>query len=125
MVGNDPKGSSGYVLFAHDKIGVYAEMDILSPITDIIPAEELDAYMDNTIEAATYKGTVYQLPIYYETLLFMYNRLYMKDEEVPATTEELYAYMQENTRGGHYGFVEQHSTLIMRQAGSMDSEAIS
>lgn len=40
----------------------------------------------------------------------MYNRLYMKDEEVPATTEELYAYMQENTRGGHYGFVEQHST---------------
>lgn len=110
MVGNDPKAAPDMYFFAHDKIGVYAEMDILSPITDIIPAEELDAYMDNTIEAATYKGTVYQLPIYYETLLFMYNRLYMKDEEVPATTEELYAYMQENTRGGHYGFVEQHST---------------
>lgn len=101
MVGNDPKAAPDMYFFAHDKIGVYAEMDILSPITDIIPAEELDAYMDNTIEAATYKGTVYQLPIYYETLLFMYNRLYMKDEEVPATTEELYAYMQENTRGGH------------------------
>ena len=98
MVGNDPKAAPDMYFFAHDKIGVYAEMGILSPITDIIPAEELDAYMDNTIEAATYKGTVYQLPIYYETLLFMYNRLYMKDEEVPATTEELYAYMQENTR---------------------------
>ncbi len=110
MVGNDPKAAPDMYFFAHDKIGVYAEMGILSPITDILPAEELDAYMDNTIEAATYKGTVYQLPIYYETLLFMYNRLYMKDEEVPTTTEELYAYMQENTRGGHYGFVEQHST---------------
>ncbi len=110
MVGNNPKAAPDMYFFAHDKIGVYAEMGILSPITDILPAEELDAYMDNTIEAATYKGTVYQLPIYYETLLFMYNRLYMKDEEVPATTEELYAYMQENTRGGHYGFVEQHST---------------
>ena len=110
MVGNDPKAAPDMYFFAHDKIGVYAEMGILSPITDIIPAEELDAYMDNTIEAATYKGTVYQLPIYYETLLFMYNRLYMKAEEVPATTEELYAYMQDNTRGGHYGFVEQHST---------------
>ena len=110
MVGNDPKAAPDMYFFAHDKIGVYAEMGILSPITDILPAEELDTYMDNTIEAATYKGTVYQLPIYYETLLFMYNRLYMKDEEVPATTEELYAYMQENTRGGHYGFVEQHST---------------
>ena len=110
MVGNDPKAAPDMYFFAHDKIGVYAEMGILAPITDIIPAEELDAYMDNTIEAATYKGTVYQLPVYYETLLFMYNRLYMKDDEVPATTEELYAYMQENTRGGHYGFVEQHST---------------
>ena len=77
MVGNDPKAAPDMYFFAHDKIGVYAEMGILSPITDIIPAEELDAYMDNTIEAATYKGTVYQLPIYYETLLFMYNRLYM------------------------------------------------
>ena len=34
----------------------------------------------------------------------------MSDEEVPKTTEELYTYMQDNTKGGHYGFVEQHST---------------
>ena len=114
MVGNDPKAAPDMYFFAHDKIGVYAEMGILAPITDIIPAEELDAYMDNTIEAATYKGTVYQLPVYYETLLFMYNRLYMKDDEVPATTEELYAYMQENTRGGHYGFVAQYTLLCSR-----------
>lgn len=110
MVGNNPKAAPDMYFFAHDKIGVYAEMDILAPITDIIPQEELAGYMDNTIEAATYKGEIYQLPIYYETLLFMYNRLYMSDEEVPSTTEELYAYMQENTKGGHYGFVEQHST---------------
>lgn len=110
MVGNNPKAAPDMYFFAHDKIGVYAEMDILAPITDIIPQEELEGYMDNTIEAATYKGEIYQLPIYYETLLFMYNRLYMSDEEVPSTTEELYAYMQENTKGGHYGFVEQHST---------------
>lgn len=110
MVGNNPSTAPDMYFFAHDKIGVYAEMDILAPITDIIPEEELDSYMDNTIEAATYKGTIYQLPIYYETLLFMYNRLYMEDGEVPQTTEELYAYMERNTQGGHYGFVEQHST---------------
>ncbi len=110
MVGNDPNSAPDMYIFAHDKIGVYAEMGILSPITDIIPKEELGEYMDATIDAATYKGEIYQLPIYYETLLFMYNRLYMKDDEVPSTTEELYQYMQENTAGGHYGFVEQHST---------------
>ena len=51
MVGNDPKAAPDMYFYAHDMIGVYAEMDILSPITDIIPEEELDAYMDNTIEA--------------------------------------------------------------------------
>ena len=110
MVGNDPNAAPDMYFFAHDKIGVYAEMGILAPITDIIPEEELNQYMDCTIEAATYKGTIYQLPIYYETLLFMYNKLYMDESEVPTTTEELYTYMEENTKGGHYGFVEQHST---------------
>lgn len=110
MVGNNPKAAPDMYFFAHDKIGVYAEMGILAPITDIIPEEELEGYMSNTLEAATYKDEIYQLPIYYETLLFLYNRLYMSDEEVPKTTEELYTYMQDNTKGGHYGFVEQHST---------------
>lgn len=110
IVGNDPNAAPDMYFFAHDKIGVYAEMGILAPITDIIPEEELNQYMDMTLEAATYKDEIYQLPIYYETLVFMYNRLYMSDEEVPKTTEELYSYMQESTQGGHYGFVEQHST---------------
>jgi arabinogalactan oligomer / maltooligosaccharide transport system substrate-binding protein len=110
MVGNNPSAAPDMYFFAHDKIGVYAEMGILAPITDLVPEEELSLYMENTIAAATYKGTIYQLPIYYETLLFIYNRLYMSDEVVPKTTEELYAYMEEKTRGGHYGFVEQHST---------------
>ena len=110
MVGNDPNAAPDMYFFAHDKIGVYAEMGILAPITDFIDEETLNQYLPMTIEAATYKGEVYQLPIYFETLLYMYNRLYMSDDEVPQTTEELYHYMQERTQGGHYGFVEQHST---------------
>ena len=110
MVGNDPNSAPDMYFFAHDKIGVYAEMGILAPITDFIDEETLNQYLPMTIEAATYKGEVYQLPLYFETLLYMYNRLYMSDDEVPQTTEELYRYMQETTQGGHYGFVEQHST---------------
>lgn len=111
MVGNDPKAAPDMYFFAHDKIGVYAEMGILAPVTDLIDKDVLEAsYVGMTLEAATYKGELYQLPIYFETLLFLYNRLYMADDKVPETTEALYAYMQEKTRGGHYGFVEQHST---------------
>ncbi len=110
LVGNDPSAAPDIYFFAHDKIGVYAEMGILAPITDFVSEETLSQYMDVTIDATTYKGVQYQLPIYYETLLFMYNKEYMSEEEVPATTEELYTYMQENTKDGRYGFVEQHST---------------
>lgn len=110
MVGNDPSSAPDLYFFAHDKIGVYAEMGILSPITDFLPEETIQQYMDVTKAAATYKGEMYQLPIYYECLLFLYNKALMSENEVPKTTEELYQYMLDNTADGHYGFVEQHST---------------
>lgn len=110
LVGNDPSAAPDMYFFAHDKIGVYAEMGILAPITDFLSKDDLQSFLDVTLDAATYDGTLYQLPIYYETLLFMYNKEYMDESEVPATTEELYEYMKENTTDGRYGFVEQHST---------------
>lgn len=110
LVGNDPSAAPDLFLFAHDKIGVFAEMGILAPVAPLLEDGTLDAFLPMTIDAATYKGTLYQLPLYFETLLFMYNRRYMRDEEVPATTETLYSYMENNTGRGRYGFVEQHST---------------
>lgn len=110
LVGNDPSAAPDLYFFAHDKIGVYAEMGILTPITDFLTSEQLENYMEITKEGATYQGTMYQLPIYYETILFMYNKNLMSESQVPETTEELYAYMEEHTVNGHYGFVEQHST---------------
>lgn len=110
LVGNDPASAPDMYFFAHDKIGVYAEMGILAPITDFVSDEVLDQYLEMTRKAATYHDNLYQLPIYYETLLFMYNKNLMSQEDVPKTTEELYTYMKEHTAGGHFGFVEQHST---------------
>lgn len=110
LVGNDPNAAPDLFIFAHDKVGVFAEMGILEPIEPMLPQGVLQSYLPMTLTAATYKDTLYQLPLYFETLLFMYNRMYMQDEEVPATTDELLTYMQENTGRGRYGFVEQHST---------------
>ena len=93
LVGNDPSAAPDLFLFAHDKIGVFAEMGILAPVAPLLEDGTLDVFLPMTIDAATYKGTLYQLPLYFETLLFMYNRRYMRDEEVPATTDALYSYM--------------------------------
>lgn len=110
LVGNDSSSAPDMYIFAHDKIGVYSEMGILSPITDFISQEELSDYIPVTLSSATYKGELYQLPLYFEALLFVYNKKYMSPDQVPETTEELYAYMEAKTKYGHYGFVEQHST---------------
>lgn len=110
LVGNDQNAAPDMYFFAHDKIGVYAEMGILTPITELLGEDALAGYVPLTIQGATYQGTIYQVPLYFETLLFMYNKKYMAQEDVPATTEQLYSYMQRKTKYGHYGFVEQHST---------------
>ena len=36
LVGNDPGAAPDMYFFAHDKIGVYAEMGVLAPITDLL-----------------------------------------------------------------------------------------
>ena len=63
-----------------------------------------------TIEAATYKGEQYLMPVYYETVLFMYNKA-LWEGEVPSTTDELYDYMEAHTdtAAGTYALVNQHS----------------
>lgn len=116
LVGNDPNAAPDLFIFAHDKIGVFAEMGILSPIDSLLAENALTDYLPMTLEAAAYKGTLYQLPLYFETLLFMYNRRNMRQEEIPATTDELLAYMENNTGRGRYGFVEQHSTAYYAAA---------
>lgn len=110
MVGNDPSAAPDMYFFAHDKLGVYAEMGILEPITSFVNEKLLEEFVPMTVKAATYKEKIYQLPIYFETLLFIYNQDLMKQDKVPATTEELYSYMQKNNSDNRYGFVEQHST---------------
>lgn len=116
LVGNDPSAAPDMFIFAHDKVGVFSEMGILAPIEPLLEEGSLENYLPMTLEAATYKDTLYQLPLYFETLLFMYNRRYMQDEEVPTTTEELLTYMENNTGRGRYGFVEQHSTAYYSAA---------
>lgn len=116
LVGNDPTAAPDLFIFAHDKIGVFAEMGILAPVTELLAEDALADCLPMTLSAATYKDTLYQLPLYFETLLFMYNRRYMQDDEVPATTGELLDYMGRNTGRGRYGFVEQHSTAYYSAA---------
>lgn len=111
LYGNDAENGPDMYLYAHDSLGTFAEMGILAPVTDFISAEDEANLLPMTIHASTYKGEQYLLPVYYESLLFIYNKD-LWEGEIPNTTEGLYEYMQEHTdtAASTYAVVNQHST---------------
>lgn len=111
LYGTDAANGPDMYLFAHDSLGSFAEMGILEPVGNLISQEQEADLLPMTLEAATYKGEQYLMPVYYETLLFMYNKD-LWEGEIPSTTEELYDYMVEHTdaAAGTYALVNQHSS---------------
>ena len=111
LYGTDAANGPDMYLFAHDSLGAFAEMGILEPVGNLIDAGKEKDFIPMTIEAATYKDEQYLMPVYYETLLFMYNKA-LWNGDMPSTTEELYDYMAANTdvNAGTYALVNQHST---------------
>ena len=111
LYGNDAENGPDLYMYAHDSLGTFVEMGVLAPITDVVDESVYADMLEMTKEAGEYKNEQYLLPIYFETLLFMYNKD-MWEGEVPDTTDELYTYMQEHTdtAAGIYAVVNQHST---------------
>lgn len=111
LYGSDATNGPDMYMYAHDSLGMLAEMGILAPITDFISTDDESELLPMTIEAGTYKDTQYVLPLYYETLLFIYNKD-LWEGEIPETTDELLGYMKEHTdtANGTYAVVNQHST---------------
>lgn len=111
LYGNDSESGPDMYMYAHDSLGTFVEMGVLSPLSDIVGKEVYADMLPMTQDAGTYKGEQYLLPLYFETLLFMYNKD-LWEGEVPSTTEELYTYMEAHTdtAAGTYALVNQHST---------------
>lgn len=111
LYGNDAESGPDCYMYAHDSLGMFVEMGVLAPITEAVDESVYADMLPMAMEAGNYKGEQYLLPVYFETLLFMYNKT-LWEGEVPATTDELYAYMKEHTdeAAGTYALVNQHST---------------
>ncbi|MVB12723.1 Maltodextrin-binding protein MdxE [Caprobacter fermentans] len=116
LSGNDPSSAPDLYLMAHDKTGTFAQMGILAPVTDFISESELSDLIPMTVKAGTYQDKIYQLPVYFETQMLIYNKALMK--KVPTTTDDWLSYMKANTdtKKGTYALVEQHSTAYYAAA---------
>lgn len=104
----DPSNAPDFIWYAHDKIGMFAEMNIIDSIDNYLDPSVYDKFLPMTAQAGLYNGKHYQIPAYYETLMFMYNKALL--DKAPTTTDELLELAKSKTTGDSYGFVEQHST---------------
>ena len=83
--------------YAHDVLGSFVAMDLLAPLSDVTDVDTLLADdLPMTVKAGQLNDTQYLLPIYFETLLFIYNKD-LWEGDVPSTTDELYDYMVAHT----------------------------
>ena len=65
-------------IFAHERIGGWAEAGLLQPFG----AEEGRAFLPTSARAATYEGTLYGLPLSVKSLALFYNRALLADAGV-------------------------------------------
>lgn len=110
LYGSDPVNAPDMFFYAHDVLGSFVAMDILAPLTDVADDDIWADDLPLTVQAGQIGGVQYLLPVYFETLVFLYNRD-LWEGDIPNTTEELYDYMVEHTdtAAGTYAVVNQHT----------------
>ena len=111
LYGNDPANGPDMYFYAHDVLGTFVAMDIWAPLTDVIDTDSVLAKaLSLTVEAGQLDETQYLLPVYFETLVFIYNKD-LWEGDIPTTTEDLYDYMaaHTDTAAGTYAVVNQHT----------------
>ncbi len=77
------------VIWAHDKVGEWSEAGWILPLENRLDGAGRAEYLDTCIQALTYGGHLYGLPLSFETLIMYYNRDLVP--RAPATTDEMIA----------------------------------
>lgn len=62
------------VIFAHDKIGVWARDGLIQPLGEFGKPERLKRFLPQTVKPLVFEKNLYGLPLAYKTLVLFYNR---------------------------------------------------
>jgi arabinogalactan oligomer/maltooligosaccharide transport system substrate-binding protein len=84
-----PRGKGADIfIYAQDRLGGWIESgNVIEPLDFFIEKTTKDKYLPLTMEAMTYRGTVYGLPVNYKTITLFYNKKLVP--KPPKTTGEL------------------------------------
>jgi arabinogalactan oligomer/maltooligosaccharide transport system permease protein len=94
-------------IFAHERIGDWAESGIIAPLDEHFSREDQDAFLPVTLEALHYDDKLYGVPLSFKTVALFYNKKLV--DQPPRTTDELVALAEKHTdeEAGTYGLAYQ------------------
>jgi arabinogalactan oligomer/maltooligosaccharide transport system substrate-binding protein len=93
------------MIFAHDRLGDWAEGKIVEPIEFYADEKLLDHYIRPVLDALVYHDSLYGLPLSYKSTALFYNRKLVP--KPPETTAELLALGRAltNRKAGRFGLI--------------------
>lgn len=129
-------------IFAHDRIGDWAEAKIIEPIEFWMTEKHADQFLFKTIEALCYGDSLYGLPLAFKSTILYYNKALIPNP--PKTTDDLlalgkkltsyqdnrYALVYDNTKlyfhalwlfGFSGNLFDKENKLIMSSQGAIDA----
>lgn len=74
-------------IYAHERIGGWAEAGLISPLDPDMREGELEAFFPETLEPLRYNKKLYGLPLAFKSLVLYYNKALVTTP--PSTTDEL------------------------------------
>ena len=113
-----PRGKGPDVfIFAQDRLGGWiAAGNTVEPLDFFLDDKVKGRYLKTTLDAMTYQGTVYGLPLNFKVLTLYYNKKLVATP--PKTTGELVALAKKNTNAasGRFGLVYWYSDFYYHSA---------
>jgi arabinogalactan oligomer/maltooligosaccharide transport system substrate-binding protein len=104
-------------IYAQDRLGGWIEAgNTVEPIDFYLDAATRARFLPTTVEAMTYQGTMYGLPLNYKVIALIYNRKLVPVP--PKTSTELVAVAKKLTRagGGKFGLVYSYADFYYHAA---------
>lgn len=113
-----PRGKGPDIfIYAQDRLGGWIEAgSTVEPIDFFLDKATTDRYIPTTMEAMTYRGTVYGLPLNYKVITLIYNKKLVPTP--PKTSKELVAMAKKLTeaKSGRFGLAYSYSDFYYHAA---------
>ncbi len=103
-------------IFAHDRIGNWAESKVITPIDFWADDQVLARFMPQTVEPLKYRRKLYGLPMAFKSTVLFYNKDLIQTP--PKTTDEMIALAKQHTNKEtkSYGLVYEFANFYMHAA---------